>query len=143
MISRDSFPLSTSMAFEFVKLACFNALARGFANTHCMLQVQLYEDFAKSQVKKGLEESVSHIDDDEKEEKRTKDTPHIFQVSFPIPFLSAIHYDQFVKAIIFFLIFLSLPISFPLSASLCFLFLLGLCSFKNIVNVNSYTSNFP
>ncbi|KAL9957258.1 hypothetical protein ACROYT_G038872 [Oculina patagonica] len=44
------------------------------------LQVQLYEDFAKSQVKRGLEESVSHIDDDENEEKRrNKDTPHIFQ----------------------------------------------------------------
>jgi len=46
------------------------------------LQVQLYEDFAKSQVKRGLEESVSNIDDDENEKKRSKDTPHIFQVGF-------------------------------------------------------------
>jgi len=44
--------------------------------------VQLYEDFAKSQVKRGLEESVSNIDDDENEKKRSKDTPHIFQVGF-------------------------------------------------------------
>lgn len=43
------------------------------------LQVQLYEDFAKSQVKRGLEESVSNIDDEENEKKRSKDTPHIFQ----------------------------------------------------------------
>ena len=34
-----------------------------------VLQVQLYEDFAKSQVKKGLKETVSHIDEENKNEK--------------------------------------------------------------------------
>ena len=34
-----------------------------------VLQVQLYGDFAKSQVKKGLEETVSHIDEENKNEK--------------------------------------------------------------------------
>ncbi|CAH3137716.1 unnamed protein product [Pocillopora meandrina] len=43
------------------------------------LQVQLYEDFAKSQVKKGLEETVSHIDEENKNEKASKDNPHVFQ----------------------------------------------------------------
>ena len=46
-----------------------------------VLQVQLYEDFAKSQVKKGLEETVSHIDEENKNEKASKDNPHVFQVS--------------------------------------------------------------
>ena len=32
---------------------------------------------------------MSHIDDDKKEEKTNKDTPHVFQVSFHIfPFLT-------------------------------------------------------
>ena len=43
-------------------------------------QVQLYEDFAKSQVKKGLDESVSHFDHDDNDTKQSKETPHIFQV---------------------------------------------------------------
>ncbi|RMX57221.1 hypothetical protein pdam_00022803 [Pocillopora damicornis] len=43
------------------------------------LQVQLYEDFAKSLVKKGLEERVSQIDDENKNEKASKDNPHVFQ----------------------------------------------------------------
>ena len=46
-----------------------------------ILQVQLYEDFAKFQVKKGLEETVSHIDEENKNEKASKDNPHVFQVS--------------------------------------------------------------
>lgn len=48
--------------------------------------MQLYEDFAKSQLKKGLDESVSHIEEDEKDSKTSKETPHIFQVSFPYSF---------------------------------------------------------
>ncbi|XP_068672856.1 TATA-binding protein-associated factor 172-like [Montipora foliosa] len=43
------------------------------------LQVQLYEDFAKSQVKKGLDESVSHFDEEESSKKQSRETPHIFQ----------------------------------------------------------------
>lgn len=43
------------------------------------LQAQLYEDFAKSQVKRGLEETVSHIDEENKSEKASKDNPHVFQ----------------------------------------------------------------
>ena len=50
-------------------------------NFFFVLQVQLYEDFAKSQVKKGLEETVSHIDEENKNEKASKDNPHVFQVS--------------------------------------------------------------
>ena len=50
-------------------------------NFFFILQVQLYEDFAKSQVKKGLEETVSHIDEENKNEKASKDNPHVFQVS--------------------------------------------------------------
>ena len=46
-----------------------------------VLQVQLYEEFSKSQVKKGLEETVSHIDEENKNEKASKDNPHVFQVS--------------------------------------------------------------
>ena len=46
-----------------------------------VLQVQLYEDIAKSLVKKGLEETVSQIDDENKNEKANKDNPHVFQVS--------------------------------------------------------------
>ena len=45
-----------------------------------LLQVQLYEDFAKSQVKKGLDESVSHFDEEESSKKQSRETPHIFQV---------------------------------------------------------------
>ena len=45
------------------------------------LQVQLYEDFAKSLVKKGLEETVSHINEENENEKASKDNPHVFQVS--------------------------------------------------------------
>lgn len=44
------------------------------------LQVQLYEDFAKSQVKRGLDESVSHFDDDKGGKRHNRETPHIFQV---------------------------------------------------------------
>ena len=36
-----------------------------------MYQVQLYEDFAKSQVKNGLDESVSHFDDDDSETQQS------------------------------------------------------------------------
>ena len=43
-------------------------------------QVQLYEDFAKSQVKRGLDESVSHFDDDKGGKRHNRETPHIFQV---------------------------------------------------------------
>ena len=46
-----------------------------------ILQAQLYEDFAKSQVKRGLEETVSHIDEENKSEKASKDNPHVLQVS--------------------------------------------------------------
>ena len=46
-----------------------------------VLQVKLYEDFAKSQVKKGLEETVSHMDEENKNEDASKDNPHVFQVS--------------------------------------------------------------
>ena len=45
-------------------------------------QVQLYEDFAKSQVKRGLDESVSHFDDDKGGKRHNRETPHIFQVDF-------------------------------------------------------------
>ena len=45
-----------------------------------VLQVQLYEDFAKSQVKKGLEETVSRINEENKNEKASKDNLHVFQV---------------------------------------------------------------
>ena len=67
---------------EFPKI--FDELDSGtlLMEGHCTLQVQLYEDFAKSQVKKGLEETVSHIDDDKKDEKASKDNPRIFQVGF-------------------------------------------------------------
>ena len=44
------------------------------------LQVQLYEDFAKSQVKMGLDESVSHFDDEDSGKTQSRETPHIFQV---------------------------------------------------------------
>lgn len=79
---------STSSIAENLKATSSNYLSSLESGTlsiesHCILQVQLYEDFAKSQVKRGLEESVSHIDDDENEKKRSKDTPHIFQVGFP------------------------------------------------------------
>ena len=50
-------------------------------------QVQLYEDFAKSQMKKGLDESVSHLDDGDSKAKSSKETPHIFQV-WKLPFES-------------------------------------------------------
>ena len=54
-----------------------------------ILQVQLYEDLAKFQVKKGLEETVSHMDEENKNEDASKDNPHVFQVSIDF-ILSAI-----------------------------------------------------
>ena len=54
-----------------------------------ILQVQWYEDLAKFQVKKGLEETVSHMDKENKNEEASKDNPHVFQVSIDF-ILSAI-----------------------------------------------------
>ena len=54
-----------------------------------ILQVQLYEDLTKFQVKKGLEETVSHMDEENKNEDASKDNPHVFQVSIDF-ILSAI-----------------------------------------------------
>ena len=54
-----------------------------------ILQVQLYEDLTKFQVKKGLEETVSHMDEENKNEDPSKDNPHVFQVSIDF-ILSAI-----------------------------------------------------
>ena len=58
-------------------------------NVFFILQVQLYEDLAKFQVKKGLEETVSHMDEEKKNEDASKDNPHVFQVSIDF-ILSAI-----------------------------------------------------
>ena len=46
-----------------------------------ILKVQLYEELAKFQVKKGLEETVSHMDEENKNEEASKDNLHVFQVS--------------------------------------------------------------
>ena len=58
-------------------------------NFFFILQVQLYEDLTKFQVKKGLEETVSHMDEENKNEDASKDNPHVFQVSIDF-ILSAI-----------------------------------------------------
>ena len=58
-------------------------------NIFFILQVQLYEDLAKFQVKKGLDETVSHRDEENKNEEASKDNPHVFQVSIDF-ILSAI-----------------------------------------------------
>ena len=58
-------------------------------NVFFILQVQLYEDLAKFQVKKGLEETVSHMDEENKNEDASKDNPHVFQVGIDF-ILSAI-----------------------------------------------------
>ena len=53
---------------EFPKIA-FQIVPLTQEKIFFVLQVQLYEDFAKSQVKKGLKETVSHIDEENKNEK--------------------------------------------------------------------------
>lgn len=78
-------------------------------------------------MKRGLEESVSNIDDEENEKKRCKDTPHIFQVG--LPFLDAIPlklYHLISLHLFHFSLFLSwvpLPFSLIICAFKTFLFL--------------------
>jgi len=47
-----------------------------------LIQVQLYEDFARSRAKKGVEDTVSHLGVEETKEKKVSNqgTTHVFQV---------------------------------------------------------------
>ncbi|KAK3705187.1 hypothetical protein QZH41_013983, partial [Actinostola sp. cb2023] len=47
--------------------------------SHVAVQVQLYEDFAKTQTNKGLSDSLSLADDGQEKEKSKKGSTHIFQ----------------------------------------------------------------
>lgn len=49
------------------------------------LQVQLYEDFAKSRAKASVDESISSASAEEAEKPKLKATGHVFQVG-PRPF---------------------------------------------------------
>lgn len=44
------------------------------------LQVQLYEDFAKSRAKASVEDSISSTSTEEEEKPKLKATGHVFQV---------------------------------------------------------------
>lgn len=44
------------------------------------LQVQLYEDFAKSRAKASVEDSISTASTEEEEKPKLKATGHVFQV---------------------------------------------------------------
>ena len=44
------------------------------------LQVQLYEDFAKSRAKVGVEDTISLASQEEEEKPKLKATGHVFQV---------------------------------------------------------------
>ena len=44
------------------------------------LQVQLYEDFAKSRAKVGVEATISMASQEEEEKPKLKATGHVFQV---------------------------------------------------------------
>lgn len=46
------------------------------------LQVQLYEDFAKSRAKASVEDSISEASTEEEEKPKLKATGHVFQVRF-------------------------------------------------------------
>lgn len=46
------------------------------------LQVQLYEDFAKSRAKASVEDSISTASTEEKDKPKLKATGHVFQVQF-------------------------------------------------------------
>lgn len=46
------------------------------------LQVQLYEDFAKSRAKASVEDSISEASTEEEEKPKLKATGHVFQVCF-------------------------------------------------------------
>lgn len=46
---------------------------------HC-LQVQLYEDFAKSRAKASVDDSISVASTEEEEKPKLKATGHVFQV---------------------------------------------------------------
>lgn len=51
------------------------------------LQVQLYEDFAKSRAKVGVEDTISTASQEEEEKPKLKATGHVFQVqhdTFPL-----------------------------------------------------------
>ncbi|KAF7221295.1 TATA-binding protein-associated factor 172 [Nothobranchius furzeri] len=43
------------------------------------LQIQLYEDFAKSRAKANVEDSISHASNEEEEKPKLKSTGHVFQ----------------------------------------------------------------
>lgn len=49
------------------------------------LQVQLYEDFAKSRAKASVDESISTASAEEEEKPKLKATGHVFQVGAPPP----------------------------------------------------------
>lgn len=44
------------------------------------LQVQLYEDFAKSRAKASVEDSITSVSAEEEEKPKLKATGHVFQV---------------------------------------------------------------
>ena len=48
--------------------------------SHSHLQVQLYEDFAKSRAKASVEDSISMSSNEEEEKPKLKATGHVFQV---------------------------------------------------------------
>lgn len=48
------------------------------------LQVQLYEDFAKSRAKAGVEDSISMASTEEEEKPKLKATGHVFQVQIEL-----------------------------------------------------------
>ena len=53
------------------------------------LQVQLYEDFAKSRAKVGVEDTISMASQEEEEKPKLKATGHVFQVQLvPCSFCS-------------------------------------------------------
>lgn len=51
------------------------------------LQVQLYEDFAKSRAKASVEDSISEASTEEEEKPKLKATGHVFQVCFFFPWI--------------------------------------------------------
>ena len=73
--------LPTATASKAATLKCKKSLGVTDVAVH-RLQVQLYEDFAKSRAKASVDESISGASAEEEEEKpKLKATGHVFQVA--------------------------------------------------------------
>lgn len=80
--------LEPKLEIKFGKMLFFcEENAYSFFCLECGLQVQLYEDFAKSRAKCDIDETVSSISLREETEKpKLKATGHVFQVQFLFQF---------------------------------------------------------